>query len=35
MLNFNFPEKGLKLVSPPHSVNDFSRKMFAMLQSIN
>ena len=35
MLNFNFSEKGQKLVSAPHSVNDFSRKMFVMLQSIN
>ena len=29
MLNFNFPEKGLGLVSPPHFVNDFSRKSFS------
>ena len=35
MLNFDFSEKGLELVSPPHSVNDFSRKMFIMLQSTN
>ena len=28
MLNFNFSEKGLGLVSPPHFVYDFSRKMF-------
>ena len=27
MLNFNFSEKGLGLVSPPHFVYDFSRKM--------
>ena len=31
MLNFNFPEKNLGLASPPHFVNDFSRKMFRML----
>ena len=30
MLNFNFPEKGLGLVSPPDFVHDFSRKMFLM-----
>ena len=35
MLNFNFSEKGLALVSPPHFAYDFSRKMFLMLQSIN
>ena len=35
MLNFNFSEKGLGLVSPPHFVNDFSRKMFLILNSIN
>ena len=35
MFNFNFPEKGLALVSPPHFVDDFSRKMFVMLYSIN
>ena len=34
MLNFNFPEKDLRLVSPPHFVYDFSR-MFLMLYSIN
>ena len=34
-LNFDFLEKGLGLVSPPHSVHDFSRKMFLMLYSIN
>ena len=28
MRDFNFPEKGLGLVSPPHVVYDFSRKMF-------
>ena len=30
MLNFNFSEKDLGLVSPPHFVNDFLRKMFLM-----
>ena len=35
MRNFNFPEKGLELVSLPHLVYDFSRKMFLMLYSIN
>ena len=35
MLNFNFSEKGLGLVSPPHFVHDFSRKMLLMLYSIN
>ena len=35
ILNFNFSEKGLGLVSPPHFVYDFSRKMFLMLHSIN
>ena len=34
MLSFNFPEKGLGLVSPPHFVDDFSRKMFLVLYSI-
>ena len=34
-LNFNFSEKSLALVSPPHFVYDFSRKMFLMLHSIN
>ena len=34
MLNFNFLEKGLGIVSPPHFVYDFSRKMFLMLDSI-
>ena len=31
MLNFDFSEKGLGLVSLPHFVYDFSRKMFLML----
>ena len=35
MLNFNFSEKGLGLVSPPHFVYDFSRKMFLMLHTTN
>ena len=30
MVNFNFPEKGLGLVSPPDFVHDFSRNMFRM-----
>ena len=29
MLNFNFPEKGLGLVSPPHAVYDISKKCFS------
>ena len=35
MLNFHFSEKRLGLVSPPHFVYNFSRKMFLMLYSIN
>ena len=35
MLNFNFSEKGLALVSPSNFPYDFSRKMFLMLHSIN
>ena len=35
MLDFNFSEKGLGLVSPPHFVYDFSRKTFFMLHSVN
>ena len=35
ILSFNFPEKGLGLVSPPYFVYYFSRKMFFMLYSIN
>ena len=35
ILNFGFLEKGLGIVSPPHFVNDFSRKTFLMLHSIN
>ena len=29
MLNFNFSEKGLELVSPPHFVYDFQEKCFS------
>ena len=35
MLNFDFLEKGLVIVSPTHVVHDFSRKIFFMLYSIN
>ena len=35
ILNFGFSEKGLELVSPPHFVWDFSRKIFFRLYSIN
>ena len=35
MLNFNISEKGLGLVSPPHFVYDFSRKLFHMLHSVD
>ena len=35
MLHFNFSEKGVGLVSSPHFVYDFSRKMFLMLHSID
>ena len=31
MLNFDFSENGLELVSPSHFVYDFSRKVFLML----
>ena len=34
MVNFNFPEKDLGLVSPPHFMYDFSRKIFLMLYSV-
>ena len=34
MFNFNFPEKGLGLVSPRHFMNDFSW-MFLIIYSIN
>ena len=33
MLNFDFLEKGLGIVSPPHFVHDFSRKTFVKLYS--
>ena len=33
MLNFDFLEKGLEIVSPSHFVYDFSRKMFLKLYS--
>ena len=35
ILNFNFSEKGLGVVSPPHFVFVCSRKMFLMLCSVN
>ena len=35
MVNLNFPEKALGLVSPPHFVYNFSRKMFLILYSTN
>ena len=35
MLNFDFLEKSLGIVSLPHFVYDFSTKMFHMLYSIN
>ena len=35
MLNFDFLEKDLEVVSRPHFMYDFSRKMFLMLHSIN
>ena len=35
MLKFDFLEKSLGIVFPPHLVYDFSRKMFLMLFSIN
>ena len=35
MLNFDFSEKDRGIVSLPHFVYDFSRKMFFMLYSIN
>ena len=35
MLNFEFSEKGLRLVSPPHFVYDFSRKIFLMFYVTN
>ena len=35
MPNFDFLEKGLKIVSVPHFVYEFSRKIFFMSCSIN
>ena len=35
MLNFDFLDKSLGIVSPAHFVNDFSTKMFLMLYSNN
>ena len=35
MLKFDNLQKGLGIVSPPHFVYDFSRKMFFMLYSVN
>ena len=35
MLNFDSLEKGLVIVSLPHFVYDFSRKMFLIFYSIN
>ena len=35
MLTFDFPEKDLGLVYPPHFVHNFSRKLLHMLYSIN
>ena len=35
VLNFNFSEEGLGLVSPPYFVYDFSRKMFLMLMPVS
>ena len=34
MLNFQFLEKGLEIVFPPHFVIDSSTKMFPMLSRI-
>ena len=35
MLNFDFLDKGLGIISPAHFVYDFSTKMLLMLYSIN
>ena len=35
MLNFDFSEKGLGLVPPPHLFQGYSRKMFLVLHSFN
>ena len=34
MLNFDFLDNGLVIVSPAHFVNDFSTQIFLMLYSI-
>ena len=35
MLNFDFLDKGVGIVSPAHFVNDFLTKMLLILYSIN
>ena len=35
MLNFDFLDKGVGIVSPAYFVNDFSIKLYLMLYSIN
>ena len=35
MLNFDFSDKGLGIISPAHFVYDFSTKMLLMSYSIN
>ena len=35
MLNFDFLDKGLPIISPAHFEYDFSTKMFLILYSIN
>ena len=35
MLNFDFLDEGLGIVTPAHFVYNFSTKMFRMLYSIN
>ena len=35
MINFDFIEKSLEIVSPPYFLYGFSTKMFLMLYSIN
>ena len=35
MLNFDFLDKGLGIVSSAHFVYDFSKKMFLMLYFVN
>ena len=35
MLKFEFSEKDLEIVSPPHFVRNFSREKFCMLHFIN